>query len=67
MNTNDFTVFTVKAGIYDDPPIKAVWLGNHRYQCGHCMKGYFNVFTEDRYDISCPSCGFYIVVRYTGR
>lgn len=63
---NDFEVSVVKGWAYDDKNQKCEWLGHQRFRCGHCRKGYFNVYTESRHDEVCPECSYRVVVRWAG-
>lgn len=61
---NDFGVYVIKPHGYDEPTIKCFWLGHQIFRCGHCKKGYFNVWSENRHDEACPECKYRVVLRW---
>ena len=63
---NEYSVFVVKPRDYSDPKLKCLWLGQNRYQCGNCKKGYFTVKTDIDHEDKCPECKYEVVIRWQG-
>ena len=63
---NAYNIYVVKKWSHDEPKLKCAWLGHTRFKCAHCKLGYFNVYTENRYDEECPECKYEVVLRWSG-